>query len=174
MDSFSLGYHFCSGQKYLQLEKLNSARTRKFSPGSEITIQLKGGQWYTRVIEDVSYEQDHIVFSYGHCKLADITSMKSFNSQKWSRPLGNQMYNFALAWTGFSLISSAVDKEDPYSKGDVIVALSSIATGFAIKKIFKQRTFHLARPNGNPGNWRLRIIDLNVKKYQKPPNSPTP
>lgn len=159
---FIQDYSIC--QKFLQLEKMNSPKTRKYPVGSEITFQLKGGQWYTRVIEDVSFDQNLILFAYGHAKVEDITAFRSFQSQKWSRPLGNQLYNFAIAWTGFSLIAAAVDKDDTYSKGDITVAATSVATGFVIQQIFKKRTFNLAKSSkGQPRKWRLRVLDLDVK-----------
>ncbi len=161
----------CFGQKFLQLEKMNSAKTRKYSPGTVITFQLQGGQWYTRELGDISFEQNQIVFEYGHAKVVDVTAFRTYDSQKWSRPLGNNLYTFAAAWTGFSLIAAAVDKEDTYSSGDIMVAASSIVTGLAIQKIFRQRTFDLKRnKNGQPRKWRLRVLDLNVKPSR---NSPT-
>jgi hypothetical protein len=151
------------GQIFLQLEKMNSPRTRKFAPGYEITFQLKGGQWYTRIIDNVSYEHNHIVFGYGHVNLDSIVTIRSFSRSQWSKPIGNQFYNFAIAWTGYALIAAAVDKDDSYTRGDFILAASSAATGFAIKKLFKRRTFSLEKnKTDQPRKWRLRIIDLNI------------
>jgi hypothetical protein len=154
------------GQKMLQLEKLHSAQTRKYFPGDEITFQLKGGQWYTRVIEDVSWEQNLVFFSQGHVKVEDITAFRSFNNRKWSRPVGNQLFNFAIAWTGFSLIADAFsnDPGDTYGKEDAIIAGTSVALGIGIKKLFKRRTFHFRKnKKGEDVRWRLRILDLRVK-----------
>lgn len=153
-----------AGQKFLQLEKLNSPRARKYFPGDEITFQLKGGQWYTRVIEDISYERNLVIFANGHIELDSVVAFRSFKNQKWSRPIGNQLINFAIAWTGFALIAAAVDDEDTYSKGDAALAVTSAGLGFALKKLFKRRTFSLAKtPNGESRRWRLRVLDLEVK-----------
>lgn len=156
----------CQGQKFLQLERINSPKTRKYFAGDEITFQLNNRQWYTRVIEDVSYEQKLIIFANGHISVDSIVALRSFERRKWSRPLGNQFYNFAIAWTGFGLIADAVsnDPADDYTLDNTIVAASSVATGFLLKKLFRRRTFHFTNnKEGEAKRWRLRVLDLEVK-----------
>ena len=153
-------------QKFLQLEKLHSPKTRKYFPGYEITFQLNNGQWYTRVIEDVSYEQNLILFANGHVHVDSIIAFKSFNNQRWSRPIGNQLINFAVAWTAFSLVADAVsdDPGDSYGREDAIIAGTSAALGFSIKKLFTKRVFDLSKnKSGEAKRWRLRVLDLDIK-----------
>ena len=128
---------FTYGQKFLQLERTHSPKTRKYFPGDEITFQLNNGLWYTRVIDDVSYEQNLILFASGHVNVDSIMAFRSFDRRKWSRPIGNQLYNFAIAWTGFSLIADAVsnDSADDYTVGSAVVAGTSVATVFLLKKL---------------------------------------
>jgi hypothetical protein len=153
------------GQKFLQLERIHSPKTRKYYPGDEITFQEKDGQWYTRTIEDVSYDQHYVIFNNGHVSVDSITTFRTFDVQKWSRPIGNQLINFAIAWTGFALIAAAVDDEDSYSKGDAGVAVTSAGLGFAVRKLFRKRTFRMAKnANGESKKWRLRVLDLTVSK----------
>lgn len=158
----------CSGfsQKYLQLERLNSTKTRKYQLGDEITFQLNNGQWYTRIIDDVNYEQQLLLFANGHVELDSIVAFRSFNSARWSRPIGNQLFNFAAAWVLFSIVDQAVS-DDPFQnipKSAYIIPASSVATGFLIKKLFKQRTFKIKRNKaGEVTKWRLRVLDLTVK-----------
>ena len=153
------------GQKFLQLEKAHSPKTRKYYPGDEITFQLTNGQWYTRVIEDISYEQKLIVFAYGHTEVDSITALRSFENARWSKPIGNQFFNFAVAWVLFSAIDQAFD-EQPFQNignGVYIVPASSIVTGYTLKKIFKKRTFRMEKnKKGEAKKWRLRVLDLNV------------
>ncbi|MCF8246315.1 MAG: hypothetical protein K9J37_16225 [Saprospiraceae bacterium] len=152
------------GQKYLQLEKLNDAETRKYFPGDEITFRLNNGQWYTRVIEDVSYEQKLVLFANGHVAVDSIVAFRSFKSARWSKSLGNQFLNFAAVWVVYSLIDQAVSN-DGFDPGVVlIVPATSAATGFLIKKLFKHRTFRIKRnKDGEVKKWRLRAMDLTVK-----------
>ncbi|MEK7257233.1 MAG: hypothetical protein AAB316_20940 [Bacteroidota bacterium] len=153
-----------AGQKFLQLEKVHSPRTRKFFTGDEITFQLKGGQWYTRVIEDISYEEGLVVFANGHAKVEDITAFRSFKNKRWSKPIGNQLINFAIAWAGFALITAAVDDEEEYSKSDAFVSGTAAGMGLLVKGLFKKRTFQLSKnKKGEAKRWRLRVLDLEVK-----------
>lgn len=154
------------GQKFLQLEKTHSPKTRKYYPGHEITFQLRGGQWYTRTIEDVSYDQKLIMFPKDHVHVDSITAFKTFDNQKWSRPIGNQLMNFAIAWTVFTLVADAVsnDPNDDYTRRDAIIAGTSALTGFSLKRLFRQRTFKMTRNKaGEARRWRLRVLDLDIK-----------
>ncbi len=153
-------------QKFLQLEKFNSPRVKKFFTDQEITFQLKGSPgWYTRVIEDLSYEQKYLIFVNGHVKLEDITALRTFNSRKWSKPIGNQLFNFAIGWTGFTLISAAVDEGDSYTAGDFAVSAGAVVLGVLIKRIFKHRTYRFSKKGSDKvsNRYRLRILDLNIR-----------
>ena len=153
-------------QKFLQLEKVHSPKTRKYYDGDEITFQLNNGQWYTRVIEDVNYDQKLVIFANGHIEVDSIVAFRSFKNARWSRPLGNQLFNFAIAWTLFSVIDQAVG-DDPFQdipRSAYIIPATSVATGFAIKQLFKKRTFRMTKnKKGEDKKWRLRVLDLNVK-----------
>jgi hypothetical protein len=151
-------------QKFIQIEKLNSPKTNKFQIGNEVTFQLEGGQWYTRVIEDVNYEKQYLLFSNGHVKLEDITAFKTFNNRKWSRSLGNQMIAFAPVWAGYTAIASAVDDEISFGKGDFIIMGVAAGVGILTRLIFKSRTYKFQKNNKPSNRWRLRIIDLEVSK----------
>ena len=154
------------GQKYLQLERLHSTKTRKYQVGDEITFQLNNGLWYTRVIEDISYERQFVLFANGHVALDSIVAFRSFNNGRWSRSIGNQFFNFAAAWVLFSVIDQAVS-DDPFEdipKSAVIIPATGVATGFLIKKLFRHRTFRISRKKeGEVKRWRLRAMDLTVK-----------
>ncbi|MCB0521604.1 MAG: hypothetical protein H6577_07935 [Lewinellaceae bacterium] len=153
-------------QKFVQLERAHSPKTTKYYAGDEITFQLVGGQWYTRVIEDVSYEENSILFAKGFVSVDSIIAWKSFKNRRWSRPLGNQLFNFAIAWVLFSVIDQAVS-DDPFQdipKSSYIIPAASVATGIGIKQIFKQRTYRLTKNKaGEAKKWRLRVLDLNLK-----------
>ncbi|RMF23539.1 MAG: hypothetical protein D6765_12935 [Bacteroidetes bacterium] len=157
-------------QKFLQIERLHSPKTRKFAVGDEITFQLIGQEgWYTRVIEDIHYEQQLVQFAYGQVHVDSIAAIRIFNSRRWSRPLGNQLFNFAIAWQTFSLISTAVDETETFRDNlprDAVVVGSSVLTGFLLQRIFRHRTFRLSNPEGTHRSrkWRLRALDLEVRR----------
>lgn len=152
------------GQKYLQLEKLNDAKTRKYFSGDEITFQLNNGQWYTRVIDDISYERQFVLFANGHVAVDSIVAFRSFKPARWSNSLGNQFYNFAAVWVVYSLIDQAVSNDGFDPAVVLVVPATSAATGFLIKKLFKHRTFRIKRNKaGEVTKWRLRAMDLTVK-----------
>jgi hypothetical protein len=154
------------GQKYLQLERLHNPKTRKYFPGDEITFRLNNGLWYTRVIDDISYEGQIVLFANGHVAVDSIMAFRSYKSGRWSRSIGNQLFNFAAAWVLFSLVDEAVS-DDPFQnipKSSVMVPATSVATGFLIKKLFKHRTFRIKRNRDEEvKKWRLRAMDLTVK-----------
>ncbi len=154
------------GQKYLQLERLHSTKTRKYQPGDEITFQLNNGLWYTRVIDDINYERQFVLFANGHVEVDSIVAFRSFKPGRWSRSIGNQLFNFAAAWVLFSVVDQAV-ADDPFQdipKSAYIIPASSIATGILIKKLFKHRTYRIKRNKaGEVTKWRLRTLDLTVK-----------
>ena len=164
--AFSLVAYLGFGQKYLQLEKLNEAQTRKYFPGDEITFQLNNGQWYTRVIDDVSYQQQFVLFANGHVAVDSIVAFRSFKPARWSRSIGNQLFNFAAAWVLFSVIDQAV-ADEPFQdipKSAYLIPATSVGTGILIKKLFKHRTFRIKRNKaGEVTRWRLRTLDLTVK-----------
>lgn len=145
------------GQKSLQIEKLHSPKTWKFYPGNEITFQLKSGQWYTRYIEDVSYDNNWVLFPNGHVPITDIQAMKTFKNRDWSRGLGTKMMFFAPVWATYRGISILVADEPGFGKGDYWVMGSTVAVGALLRLIFKSRTYKFKK------NYRLRVIDLNLK-----------
>lgn len=151
-------------QKYLQLERLHSTKTKKYQPGDEITFRLNNGQWYTRVIDDISYEKQFILFANGHVAVDSIVAFRSFAPAKWSRPLGNQLINFSAVWLVYGLVDQAIEG-DGYDIGVLLtVPVTSSAFGFALKKLFKHRTYKIKRnKSGEVTRWRLRTLDLSVK-----------
>lgn len=150
-------------QKMLQIERLHSAKTIKFYQGSEITFQTKDGQWYTRVLMDLNYENNWLLFVDGHTPIGQIVAMKLSKNKKWSQNLGNQIMLFAPLWAGYTAIASLIDKEHNFEKGDYIIMGSALATGALLRLLFTSKTYKFSK-NGKASNkFRLRILDLNLK-----------
>jgi hypothetical protein len=152
------------GQKFLQLERLHSAKTRRYLPGDEITFQLNNGQWYTRVIDGISYERQFILFANGHVAVDSIVAFRTYAPAKWSRPVANQFYNLAVAWALFATVDQAVEGEGFDPTYVLAVPATSAGLGFFIKKLFRHRTYRIRRSeDGEVKKWRLRAMDLTVK-----------
>ncbi len=159
-------------QKFLQIEKVHSPKTKKYFPGHEITFQLHGGQWYTRVIDDINYEQNLLLFAKDHVHLDSIAALRFYDRQRWSRPLSNQFFNFAVVWTVYAAVDELVSGNnfDNLSKSVYMVPASSIATGFLIRHLFKKRTYRFKKnKDGEAKKWRLRLLDLDVSGELKKP-----
>lgn len=163
-----LFFSFCHGQKFLQLERTHSPKTKKYAPGSEITFQVVGGQWYERIIEDISYEQNLLIFPKGHMHVDSIIAFRVYDNQRWSRAIGNQMINFAAVWTIYSTIDAAIggDFVDDINRPFIYTTPAfSAGLGLLIKKIFKQRTYKFTKnKDGEAKRFRLRVIDLDVTR----------
>ena len=162
---FLFSCHFIFCQKFVQIEKLHSPKTIKFFLGDEITFMLTDGQWYTRVIEDVSYEKQYLLFPNGHIKIEDIATIKTFKNKKWSRSIGNQLVGFVPVWGGFRLVESKLLDGDGFGKGDYLIMGAAAGVGLLLRTLFKSRTYHFQKKPGKPSNkWRLRILDLEIRR----------
>lgn len=162
---FFLAFSFsnANAQKLLQIEKLHSPKTIKYFIGDEITFQLKGeDSWYTRNIENVSYEGNVMFVVDGQIKLSDVTALRTFKPSKWSRPLSNQLIFFAPVWAGYTAVASIFDDDVSFGKSDYIIMGSSIATAGILKFLFKHKTYRFQKKNKESKKWRLRILDLTV------------
>ena len=150
-------------QKMLQIERLHSPKTIKFYKGSEITFQEKEGQWYTRVLSDLSYENNWLLFPDGKVDLDDVSAIRSFKNKRWSSSLGNQMILFAPVWAGYNAIAMQVDSEEGFSRGDFWIMGASIGAGLALRTIFRQKTWRFKKKGKDSRKFRLRILDLDIR-----------
>lgn len=144
-------------QLYLQMERFGKAEVVKFSPGTELTYRLKGQkEWETSVLERLLPEENKILLGIRYIDPSQIDAIRSFHPQRWSRPIGTNLYIFGASWTGFALGASVADPNDPYSVGDAIVAASAIGSGFLLQKLFRHRTYRFGEKR-----W-LRILDMRI------------
>ncbi|RMG77912.1 MAG: hypothetical protein D6714_19120 [Bacteroidetes bacterium] len=153
----------CFGQKFIQIEKLNAARTRKIFVGSEVTFQLTDGQWYTRTLEGVNYDKQLLLFPSGHVAVSDVAAIRSFKNRRWSNNLGNQLIAFAPVWGGYTLVASAIDDEIRFGRSDFVIMGSAVLSGILTKLLFKQRTFYFQKNQKPSSKWRLRALDLDIE-----------
>jgi hypothetical protein len=144
-------------QVYLQMERYGKAAVTKYAPGTELTYRIKGQrEWERAVLERVFPEENRILLGIRYLAPDEIGALRSYHPQNWSRPMANNLYVFAASWTGFALGAALVDRDDPYTAGDALVAATAIGTGFLIRQIFRHRTYRMGEKR------RLRIVDLRV------------
>jgi len=150
--SFSL-----SAQKFLQMERVGSFKVKRYYPGEQVTFKMKGDDtWYTEDILDVLIEDDIVLFTYRAVRIEDISHLRSFKRKKWSKPVGQQLYNFGAGWLIFSL-GGAIIGDPPLSQQAFTVPLAAGALGFLVQKIFRHQTYKMGK------NRRLRLLDLSFQ-----------
>ena len=153
-----------TAQQFLQLEKVNSLKVKRFYIGDELTFQLEdeygNKYWRTEVIERILVEEGILIFPKGKVNLKDILAIRTYNSRQFGNKAALSLYTFGAGWILYSLIDAAFGGTLTWSVA--IVSGTAFATGFIIKQIFKQRTFKMGKKR------RLRVLDLTFKKELGP------
>ena len=145
-------------QIVLQLEKTNSAKTRKFVRGDAFEYRTTDDpDWQVGRLEQLVPEENLVVFQNRMVGLDQITAIRHRGPQRWSKPAGGSLIAFGATWGILSVISGAIDPEnDPLEVSDAVVAGGSAALGYAIMHLFRYRRIPLG------GRYRLRLLDLRV------------
>ncbi|MFK8103020.1 MAG: hypothetical protein AB8G15_10865 [Saprospiraceae bacterium] len=140
-------------QKVLQLEKKNSAKTKKYYIGSELTYRLADDKtWYTDVIMDLFPEEGIIQFSRRLVKPTDIVAIKSYKNRNLAINVERGMYTFGASWMFFSLGATLFGT--PITFAAVIVTGSAVVFGWLFRKIFNSRKYKIGKKR------KFRILDL--------------
>lgn len=157
---------FAEAQVVLQMEKFGTPRTVKFYEGQELTFLLKGEEeeWTKGKIERLIPERNMLLLDYRYVTPEQIAGIRTYKNRGWSRAASVSLYTFGVAWTGFSLVSALIKPEppalaDPYTIGDVTVAVTSISLGFMIQRAFRHDEYKFGKKR------RLRIVDLTVVPF---------
>ena len=151
-----LGSLSLDAQKFLQMEKAGSFKVKRYYRGDEVTFKIVDDEeWYTEEILDLLVDDGLVLFSYRAVPVENITHIRSFKMQNWSKPFGRQFYNFGLGWIVFSLGDALFG--NPITSAIIYVPLTAGALGLIIQKAFRQRTFKMGK------NRRLRLLNLNFK-----------
>lgn len=140
-------------QKYLQIERVGSFKVKRYQQGEELTFRITDDDyWYTEEIVDIMIPENMVLFTNRVISVEDITHIRSFKRRKWSKPMGQQLYNFGIGWIVFSLGDALFG--NPLRRAIIEVPLVAGVTGFLIQKLFRHRTFRMGK------NRRLRVLDL--------------
>jgi hypothetical protein len=142
-------------QKVVQIERYGRAETEKIFIGEGIEYQLKDTkEWRYAVIEDINVEQNLIVLADRYLDPDKIAAFRYY--RPISRNLGFQMMTFGVAWSGYALVGTALDRDPDtsYRLSDGIVTATSVAAGYGVMKLFKYKKIKFGKRK------RLRLVDI--------------
>ncbi len=146
-------------QKVLQLEKINSLKIKKYYLGDVLTFQLKeeGDIWLTEAIEDIYQEKGLVLFANRVVNVDDITAIRSFRVQRWSRPLAKNLSLFGVTWGVLSLLSPLAGV--PLTWAAAIVPTASFAVAGIVRILFRYRTYKIGKKR------RMRLLDMDRESF---------
>ena len=140
---FLLSAFLLPAQIVLQIEKYGSPKTQKIGVGTFLEYRLyEYEEWQEGTIEQLIPDENIVVLNDRYIKITDIESIRFDTPQRWSRPLGRNLYLFGASWALYAVVASLVDKEDDYTWGDAAVTGTAAATGFLIQRIFRYKKYH--------------------------------
>ncbi len=151
----------CFGQKFIQLERANRARTIKFYCGDELTYRFKGDAvWRHSLITDVQMDTQRVALDGHYGALSDIGAIR-LQYPGLLRASGPMLMLFGASWAGFSLIGAAFD-DYPLTTQTAIISGTGLVVGFGLKQLFKYRSVRLNERR------RLRALEIPVSIPLRP------
>lgn len=151
---------YLPAQKFLQIERKGSAKTKKIPLNTELTYRiLNDDYWYTNTTRDYLVEENLIAFEDRFVNINDITSFQYERS--WPTIAKNQSRNFGLAWSALALIGTLTDNDPDtnYEWSDAIITAGCIGISFTFEPLFQHKVVKFG------GTKRLRLVDLRFKDY---------
>lgn len=143
------------GQKFIQLEKANRARTTKFYVGQELTYRLKTDkEWHIGTITDAQMDAQTLALDWKQMPVSDIGAIR-LQYPGLLRNSGPALMIFGASWAGFALIGAAFDNYK-LTAGTAIVSGTGLASGFLLQQIFKNKNVRLNDRR------RLRAVEIPV------------
>jgi hypothetical protein len=154
---FCLSAKSSIAQKYLQIEKKNSLKLRRFSEGDWISYKMKGQDepWKIEQIGRIVPESNLLLMPNGMVKISDIDKIRL--ERYWTKAFQASTYTFGAGWLFWNGVGIIV-KEEKMTKSDWVVVGTALGSGFLVRKLFKYKKFNMNR------KYRLRLVDLNFKK----------
>lgn len=159
---------FCFGvsaQVILQMENYGSPKTKKYYKGQELTYLLKGQEeWQQGSIEQLLIDKNIVVFDKRYTELENIEAIRTYQNKGWSTAGAVSLYTFGVAWIGYSGVSALFPPPtpgipDPLTWGDAGVAVTSIASGFLLQRLFRHNTYRFGKKR------KLRLVDMTVVPF---------
>jgi hypothetical protein len=148
-----------NAQKVLQIEKYGSAQTQKIQRGQYLTYKLKGNDSFSvGYIEDIFVEDSLLQLGDRYVNINDIEALRF--DRPWASAVGKSLSLFGIGWSGFALIGPLTDDDNDsrYRASDLVVTLTSVASGLLISELFKYKYVKIGKRK------KLRLLDLRFKK----------
>lgn|GEM_PF-1128443 len=154
------GASHAGAQKFMQIERINRAKTEKIPRNTELTYQIMGDEyWYTNTVRDYLVEDDLIQFEDRFVNINNITAFRY--EREWPTVVKTQLRNLGLGWSVLALIGTLTDNnpDTNYQWSDAAVTASAFGLSFAFEPLFKKKVVKFG------GKKRLRLVDLRFKDY---------
>ncbi|MEM1323891.1 MAG: hypothetical protein AAGG75_26765 [Bacteroidota bacterium] len=153
-----------SAQKFIQLEKTTSLKTKRFYIGETLTFRLNGDKyWYEDVIKDILVDDGLVVFYNRAVKVEDISAIKTYKDAGWSRAWAWRLWVFGGAYAFFNFVALPFDLAVSINALTWQVPSVALIAGLALRLIFKSKKYKIGKKR------RLRLMDLEfTKPFIKP------
>ncbi len=156
----SLSSYDTDAQVYFQYEETNNLLTRRYSIGEVINFRLKdfGEEWIKDDILNLLPEDKSVVFYDQIVQLDQFTHIQY--PRPWAHTTGITLMSFGSSWlimggTIEGLRSlDAIETDYKFGVDTAVIGLSSIATGYLIRKIWGKAIKKLNERK------RVRIVDI--------------
>ncbi len=156
----SLSSYDTDAQVYFQYEETNNLLTRRYSIGEVINFRLKdfGEEWIKDDILNLLPEDKSVVFYDQIVQLDQFTHIQY--PRPWAHTTGITLMSFGSSWlimggTIEGLRSlDALETDYKFGVDTAVIGLSSIATGYLIRKIWGKAIKKLNERK------RVRIVDI--------------
>lgn len=149
-----------TAQKFLQIERLNRAKTEKIPRNTELTYRIMGDDyWYTNTTRDYLVEDNLIQFEDRFVNINDITAFRY--EREWPSIAKTQLRNLGLGWSVLALIGTLTDNDPDtnYRWSDAAVTAAAFGLSFTFEPLFQEKVVRFGKKK------RLRLLDMRVKDY---------
>ena len=139
----------------LRVEKINSAKVKRFFSGDRLRIKPDGRDWRWATIESFDFEEGLVYFDNGAERVDDLIAIQTprqYDRGKNIRSLLVIPGVIAGVVGAGQLIFGGVNGGFALVAGGVLVA-----GGFLADLLFRQKYYRLSK------GWRARLIDLSIE-----------
>lgn len=139
--------------QFLRMEKINSAKTKRFYVGQEVRYKVDGNKWKKGVIEKLDFVQQMVFFSTGPARIKDIIGIQTLGQYGFSQVVKYKLITFGASVLFYSVFNPLNGMA--YPVWALAVGPGSIALGFLLSEALKQNYYRIG------SKWRLRLLDLS-------------
>ena len=149
-------FEFGQGQKYLQIEKINSTESIKISEGSTLFFiaPIYSDHWQKGIIKEIIYESETIVFDHTIINLKEIKKIKINNGAGNAMAWALKGFGFSWLVTGAIIDLADLNDQNALDAQNILIGALSIGTGVFIGKLGGNKIYTHNKTH------RFRLIDL--------------